>query len=219
VNFQAWYNKSLGQPIDIDQAFGDQCVDVAMSWAEYCFPGHKWPELLGYGDAKDLYAAANAAFFDKLQNIVPQQGDMAIFGATSTNPYGHIAVVINGYQNAMNVIEQNGFNPSGVAYLAQRPYSNVIGYLRPKGVKVLTKEQIIMIHKLAFDGKEPGPGLVDGWVGKNLDDFVNALWNDPTYQAWSTKVLGAVANSGDMEANALGKALIKLIQSFGYKKG
>jgi hypothetical protein len=45
----------------------------------------------------------------------------------------------------------------------------------------LTKEQIIMIHKLAFQGAEPGPGLIEGWVGRELDDYVNALWSDPTY--------------------------------------
>lgn len=132
--FQDWLNKTIGKQVDIDKYAGDQCVDVAMSWAEYLYPGHKWPELLGYGNAKDLFSAASPIYFDKVMKN-PQQGDMVVFGATNTNPYGHIAVVINA-GDTLDVIEQNGFNPSGVAYEAHRPYANIIGYLRPKGASM-----------------------------------------------------------------------------------
>lgn len=132
ANFNTWYNQTINRPIDIDGTFGDQCVDIAMSWAQFCFPGHQWPELLGYGDAKDLFNAASVSFFDKLPNQQAKQGDLVVFGATATNPYGHIAAVISDDGTTMVVIEQNGFNPSGVSYVAHRPHNNVIGFLRPK---------------------------------------------------------------------------------------
>lgn len=132
MSFQNWYNASINKPIDVDGAFGDQCVDVAMSWAQYLYPGHGWPELLGYGNAKDLFGTSNAAYFNKVNDRPAHPGDMVVFGPTPTNPYGHIAVVRSADNSYMQVIEQNGFNPSGVAYNAQRPYNNVIGLLRPK---------------------------------------------------------------------------------------
>lgn len=188
MNFQTWYDQTLGKPIDVDGAFGDQCVDVAMSWAQFCFPGHKWPELLGYGDAKDLFNASNANYFEKLSPQTAHQGDLVVFGATSTNPYGHIAVVVNGYADSMNVIEQNGFNPSGVAYLAQRPYNNVIGLLRPKGLdmskEALTKAEVELIYMEAYrvPQTQVNPDVVKAFTGKTLQELIQFIWKDATFQ-------------------------------------
>jgi hypothetical protein len=61
-----------------------------------------------------------------------------------------------------------------------------------KGEDMLTKEQIITIHKLIYTNREPGPGLVEGWVGKPLDDFLQAM-RDKTWTDW-------VQHVADLEA-------------------
>lgn len=182
MNFQEWYDQTLGHQIDIDGAYGDQCVDVAMSWAQFCFPGHQWPELLGHGDAKDLFGAANPDFFEKLTGITPTQGDMVVFGATPTNPYGHIAVVISADASHMQVIEQNGFNPSGVAYVATRPYNNIIGYLRPKGEQNMsTPLAPNLVDDLygAYTGHQPTETDHANWDGKPVEELMAALASTP----------------------------------------
>lgn len=142
ASFQAWKKKVLGPPpqhLNVDKAFGDQCVDVAMDFVQYIW-NKPWPQILGYGNAKDLFYTSSASYFTKVNNNphdlkqLPRQGDLIVYGATKTNPYGHIAIV--DYANPIGVgeIEQNGFNPTGAAYETFRKWgtSPCIGWLRPK---------------------------------------------------------------------------------------
>lgn len=68
------------------------------------------------------------------------------------------------------------------------------------GNMTLSKEEVIVIHQLIFNGKNPGPGVVDAWTGRNLDDFLHALQQDATYQAYEaniSKLQAAAAASSD----------------------
>jgi hypothetical protein len=140
MSFAEWIQaaESDKNGIDVDLAFGNQCVDVWLSWITYLYPQFPRSELTGPGNAKDLFAAANPKYFEKIpyrNGFIPGQGDGVIWGPTASNPFGHVAVVIMADGKGVNVLEQNGFNPSGVAYRATRPYLNVIGYLRPQVLK------------------------------------------------------------------------------------
>lgn len=138
--FTDWKKKAIGRHIDVDHAYGAQCVDVALDYAQYCFPGHSWRELLGYGNAKDLFKASNPKYWSKVVNNpnnakqVPPQGSVIIYNAFRGNPYGHIAVVDSSNARGVNVIEQNGFNPGGKAFEVFRTYGQlpIIGWLVPK---------------------------------------------------------------------------------------
>jgi hypothetical protein len=133
--FQAWLIFSRGKPINIDGYYGNQCVDVDMALAEAYFPGHKWPELIGYGNAKDLYDAANPLYFEKIPytpGFVPQPGDMFVRDGTAANPEGHTGAVIDANSQFMHVLQQDGYNPSGVAYEGDLSYSKIIGFLRAR---------------------------------------------------------------------------------------
>ena len=59
-----------------------------------------------------------------------QQGDAVVFGATPTNKYGHVAIVLETFPTYLVVFEQDGFKQDG-AKIAKWDYKNVIGYLRP----------------------------------------------------------------------------------------
>jgi len=139
-NFQAWKKGAIGRKIDVDRAYGDQCVDVIMDYSQYCFPGHRWPELIGYGNAKDLFRASNAKYWNKVVNNpkdskqVPPQGAAIVYNGFKGNPYGHIAVVDSSNVRGVNVVEQNGFNPGGKTFEVFRNYSQlpIIGWLIPR---------------------------------------------------------------------------------------
>lgn len=140
VRFGPWLTSIIGKGINVDKYAGNQCVDVIMSFVQYIWPHHTWEQLLGYGNAKDLYNSADLAYFDKIPyklGVKFQRGDIVVYGAVTGNPYGHILVVTSRHflnlRFTFNAVEQNGFNPSGVAYKITRPYTNnIIGVLRPK---------------------------------------------------------------------------------------
>lgn len=142
VRFGPWLTSIVGKGINVDKYAGNQCVDVIMSFVQYIYPQHTWEQLLGYGNAKDLYAGADPKQ-ERLQKIPYkagmkfQRGDIVFYGAVPGNPFGHVLVVTSRHfknlGSTFNAVEQNGFNPSGVAYKITRPYTdNIIGVLRPK---------------------------------------------------------------------------------------
>lgn len=137
MNFQTWRSHALGRKIDIDHQFGDQCVDVDMDYVQFVWPKLRWNVTLGFGNAKDLFNSASSSYFTKIpykQGVVPRQGDIAVFGATGSNPYGHTGAVDSANAGAIHLIQQDGFNPNGVCFEAPRTYnqSPVVGFLRPK---------------------------------------------------------------------------------------
>lgn len=138
-SFKDWKKKALGRKIDVDKAFGDQCVDVAMDYAQYLF-NKPWYQVIGYGNAKDIYGSSKGAYFKKIKNNpkdkkqLPKQGDLIVFDKTNTNPYGHIGVVDKASSRGVDLIQQDGFHPNGATFEKFRPWgtSPTIGWLRPK---------------------------------------------------------------------------------------
>lgn len=151
MSFNNWKNSVVGHHIDVDGVYGAQCVDVAESFCKYFWPTQNWPTELGYGNAKDLYKNSNPIYFQKIPyraGIKAKQGDLIVYGATPTNAYGHIAVVISANTSTVTVVEQNGFNPTGAAYIATRGYTNCTGFLRPINVNLGGIMSIITkVHK------------------------------------------------------------------------
>jgi hypothetical protein len=148
MSYASWKKSVIGKQLNVDGAYGSQCVDLIMAYAEHLFPGHNWPELIGRGNAKDLFGAANPQYFTKIKNDhskvsqLPRQGDILVFGATPQqgftnkyhNPYGHIGIAdsrING--SGFNLLQLNAplsSSPVNVHYYSWR-YRPCIGWLRP----------------------------------------------------------------------------------------
>lgn len=137
TRFIKWYRSILNKPINTDGVFGNQCVDVPKDYSQrVLYPTKTWAEVGLYGDGKDIYRNAKPAYFTKIpasQKKRVGRGDIICWGATKTNKYGHTAVVISlkvTNRTSFTVVEQNGFNPSGVAYKAKRNYNNMVGIVR-----------------------------------------------------------------------------------------
>lgn len=171
AKYAAWKAAVRGVALDIDGAFGAQCVDEDLSWGQTLFPGVAWQTLFPpVDDAKDMYNNYNPDFWDRVENDhgdpnqVPPQGAIAIFagspeeGYTSTydNPAGHTGVVDSTDANYIYLMQQDAGMSGGASMLRARPwrYTRLIGWL------------------IAKDGAGPAPAPTppagDPRIGKTL---------------------------------------------------
>lgn len=125
-------NKYIKTRVDFDGAYGAQCVDL---FRQYCKDVLELPHTGAVEGAKDLFEKYDNLplekkyFYRRNRLLEASPGDIAVWGATKTNPYGHVAIVVqNDYYNLV-VFEQNGFTQEG-AKLEIRDKNNLLGYLR-----------------------------------------------------------------------------------------
>lgn len=205
-NFQDWFDQSIGRLIDMDGDGSMDCVDIPESWSRFLWPNISATTTLGYGDAKDHFANASSDYWDKLTGIIPQQGDVVVFGATPFNKYGHIAVVISADNSGMSVIEQNTYTQAA-AYTAQRPYINVTGYLRPKGVDMIqTDDEAAEVVRGEFK-REPQPNEVSDLKGREWYDALKLYRTSAAGQQVQAQVdnYNNVVNSLDQANTVIGQ--------------
>ena len=139
-----WINNAPGRRIDVDGAYGLQCKDVIDDYCLWLF--NDWQNTIRPANAKEAFANSNGDFFEKIlnnmsdPNLLPQRGDIIIWGAMVGNPYGHIAVVLGADLNGVDVIEQDGFAQTP-ARTIRRPWiisgGPVIGWLRPRPERII----------------------------------------------------------------------------------
>ena len=96
--------KYLGKSVDVDGAFGAQCVDfsnrVAMDADGTRFTGN----------AIDMPYTANHGKWVWIRNtetLVPEGGDIFVESWASSHPYGHTGIVLDATLTSMHVLEQN----------------------------------------------------------------------------------------------------------------
>ena len=140
-----WFKTAVGRGMNPDKAYCYQCKDVADDYCIYLFGN--WQNTIRPADAKDAFARSNPDYFVKIANnlndpnLIPQRGDIIVWGASRANPYGHIAVVESADKSGATVIEQDGFKNTTPAYRAKRGYVYAgmpcIGWLRPRPEKII----------------------------------------------------------------------------------
>lgn len=139
ANYALWKASVIGKGIDVDKAYGDQCVDVDLDWGEALFPGVAWQTLFPpVQNAKDLFATHNPKYFQAIENNksdpnqLPIQGDIMVFDARPGYPAGHTGVCDSANSEGYELIMQDGTNPAGTTFEQYRPwnYRPCIGWLR-----------------------------------------------------------------------------------------
>lgn len=133
--FIQFINEKIKTKVDYDGYYGAQCVDL---YRQYCkdMYGITTLEMLGDGGARDIYLKYDQfpnekKYFiqlDAKNHIYAKTGDIAIWDATPTNPFGHVAIVVDDQLSKILVLEQDGFKQDG-AKLALRDKENLLGYL------------------------------------------------------------------------------------------
>lgn len=133
MKIDEFITKYMGKKVDFDGVYGAQCVDL---FRQYCQDVLGLPHTGRVDGAKDLFEKYSSLsnevkYFERFTRGVVT-GDVAIWGATEKNPYGHVAIVIGNMPGRdLLVFEQNGFKQDG-AKLTIRTIDNLLGYLRKR---------------------------------------------------------------------------------------
>lgn len=132
MSLEEFVKKYIGKKVDFDGAFGAQCVDLFRQYNKDVWGN---PHTGAVEGAKDLYlnyeSMPNEVEYLKKVNT-PFVGDVVIFGATTSNKYGHVGIIVGSVGcNTVLVFEQDGFKQDG-AKINIRDTASIIGYLRKK---------------------------------------------------------------------------------------
>lgn len=120
----AWVKAQVGQYIDYDGVYGAQCVDLIKAYYNY----------LGVtpvsGNGCDYATNALPSGWSRVQGGAPQPGDILVYSANSSNPYGHVAI----FESTYSTYHQN-FNShpyvENVTYAYNGLTNAYWGYIRP----------------------------------------------------------------------------------------
>ena len=112
-----------GKKVDWDKAHGYQCVDLFRQYCKDVLNVEQCPKVEG---AKDLI---NKPGNLKVTYDSYAPGDVLIYGATKSNPYGHVCILVRMLDSdTFIVFEQDGFRQDG-AKLSVRDKNNLLGGL------------------------------------------------------------------------------------------
>lgn len=119
--------KYKGTKVDYDNAHGPQCVDLARQFIKDVLGLPQPPAVEG---AKDLINNPGVLKVTKDSVLADySKNDLLIWGPTSTNKYGHVAILVAVYNTKYFIVfEQDGFKQDG-AKLALRSREGLLGCL------------------------------------------------------------------------------------------
>lgn len=126
----SFINKFDKKKVDFDGAYGAQCVDLFRQWCSDLGVPHTGT-VEGAKDLALRYESlpAEKKYFSLEKS--PQAGDAAVWNATASNPFGHVAIVVSVCGEEVLVFEQDGFAQDGCRFAA-RKLDNMVGCLRFK---------------------------------------------------------------------------------------
>ena len=133
MNYNEFINAYNGKSFDYDGVAGVQCVDLIKMYLDKVF-GIK-PS--SWGNAKDYYENYNNLpiknYCTRIANtpdFVPRKGDIVVWGATSSNKYGHIAIATG--EGDTKQFYSYDLNWGGkTVKKVQHNYTSFLGALRP----------------------------------------------------------------------------------------
>ncbi|MBP3366187.1 MAG: CHAP domain-containing protein [Treponema sp.] len=127
ISLTQFIKKYLGTKVDFDGKFGPQCVDLARQYYSEVLDIPQFPPVEG---AKDIIKNPGNLKVIKEDALADySSGDVLIWGASRTNQYGHVAILVSIYNTKyFIVLEQDGFKQDGCK-LAFRSRENLLGGL------------------------------------------------------------------------------------------
>ena len=127
ISLTQFIKKYLGTKVDFDGKFGPQCVDLARQYYSEVLDVPQFPPVEGAKDIIKNPGKLKVINEDVLADY--SSGDVLIWGASRTNQYGHVAILVSIYNTKyFIVLEQDGFKQDGCK-LAFRSRENLLGGL------------------------------------------------------------------------------------------
>lgn len=117
--------------VDFDGKYGAQCVDLYRAYCRDVLDIQQTPAVAG---AKDIITKPGVLEVTRDSALADySRGDVLVWDATSSNKYGHVAILVDVYNTKYFVVfEQDGFKQDG-AKLAFRSREGLLGCLWRKG--------------------------------------------------------------------------------------
>ena len=127
ISLTQFIKKYLGTKVDFDGKFGPQCVDLARQYYSEVLNIPQFPPVEG---AKDIIKNPGNLKVIKEDALADySSGDVLVWGASRTNQYGHVAILVSIYNTKyFIVLEQDGFKQDSCK-LAFRSRENLLGGL------------------------------------------------------------------------------------------
>lgn len=123
--------KYLGRSVDYDKAYGNQCVDWARQFASetaepiWTFSGSA---LNGWKTGSPFNHKWTRCVYSKGRQ--PEPGDIIFFDKTSSNPYGHVAVVFSTPNDTnVEIVEQNAWSGNWDGKWANAVTNRLVAYV------------------------------------------------------------------------------------------
>jgi hypothetical protein len=123
-----WVRANIGRSIDVDGAYGPQCVDLVEAYLSDVLRVPRWP-----GNAID-FARGHYPGWEWVPNKpdnFPVAGDVVVWGGPNvevgTTAYGHCAIALAASPNTLLVLSQNWPTGSPTA-LRLMDYRAVLGW-------------------------------------------------------------------------------------------
>lgn len=134
MNTAEFIVKYQNTKVDYDGEDGPQCVDL---YRQYCKDmGIPHTGSVNPDGAKALYLKFSERrekeYFNRFNSNLARFGDVIVWDATPTNKYGHVAIVVEAYQqDKVLVFEQDGFAQNGTQFKI-RDLRSALGILRKR---------------------------------------------------------------------------------------
>jgi hypothetical protein len=125
MTFDEFINKQTGKPVDFDGVYPNQCMDLMHQYV-YDVLGLTDTRLLAHPSAYQVFTDfTETDYFEKIANTptsVPQKGDIVLFNKTSSNPFGHVCIFVDGDANKFNSFDAN-FPTGSLPHIQNHSYT------------------------------------------------------------------------------------------------
>ncbi len=124
-----WLNGQVGKVLDFDGAWGSQCVDAFNFYYQYLVGRSPYSDGYGVPGAKDLWNVATSRFtkIPDSASLVPQPGDILIYGSSWGGGYGHVEMVVANSSTGVTIV---GANLSGNSSIGVQKTTRSWGAMR-----------------------------------------------------------------------------------------
>lgn len=192
MTYGEFVNKYNGKPVEYDNIYLYQCVDLAKAYLDEVYgikPG-------AWGDAYAYWTATNPAIlarFDKVANgptNVPKQGDILVYSAAlpGSGGAGHIEIFDRKTGPGQYVsFSQNWGGQTAHMVTHADNYKYVLGWLTPKPIVTVPQggnmtlaeaKQVITGAYRGLFKREPDQGGLDNYANKLLAGQADFVFND-----------------------------------------
>lgn len=196
--FNEFKNKYLGKKVDIDGAYGGQCVDLFNAWnKDYngvyinCRPS-------GYARSLAENKANNGMlnYFKETQVNNMIEGTVVVYGKCKFAPEGHVCFFIKDNGNGTYRALQQNYNNKQYVTIDNNPYEGIIGAFIPNQL-IRTSTNIDEIARAVIRG--------DYGNGEERKQKLGNLYSE--VQARVNEMLGNSSNSANIDE--LARAVIR----------